>query len=647
MKEIENVFISNEFECEAKFVDQSNRIKMGEVFQLQNSRFALVCIRCLEEFQYFSEFTLHVQEHLQNIISILPKESLLSPISSIETDKDALELQTDIYLENEIKVEVVPVEGDMVEYHSDGNEFNDNLIDSDSCDDLETNTPNVTKTDKELPRSKRNEKQSKESDKNVRKPITYFKKKCIDPKYEQLVNAFESIAYDQTNQSAFEALTYEITSSIFPSNIKDSVEIRMLAMYVQRGYNYERKDDKLLCPICDNDNGFNKLDSVRRHIMTHIQEPVFECGLCLAPFRAPRYLRKHLSREHLSDSRSFECVFCHQRYKYHRQLMNHMFVHKSDGFQCVPCGKKFKMRSFYQLHMKNVHSNSGGAGIECENLMEHTLPVSIADVKEKPLIYECYMCRKTFRLRRQLRNHMRIHIQPKQLCLQCGVTCSNSASMIRHLKLHDSNESKSHVCSICGKRFKVRQYLLRHRRKDHQVWADNQCPTCSVCGTLFNKKSLLHEHMKMHPFEETRNFICTICNHAAVNAYNLKRHMLSHSQKNWKCTICDKIFREMYAKEHMKTHIELGLHKCSVCYKAFKRAHGLKQHMYQHGIQAPEYKCDICSHSFSRSDKLLRHRRRHGVPLNYHCTVCDKGFITLKSFEVHESGHKKELKMEK
>lgn len=634
MKEIENVFISDEFEDEMESVAQTNRIKIGEVFQLQNNRYGLVCIRCLNEFQYFSEFTLHVQEHLQNIINSI--------------DRDAL--KTDIDFENEIKVEIVKVERDMDECHSCGGEFNDN---SDFCDDFETKTPNIAKMgkgsmDKELRQSQRNENNSKESDKKikkVRKPITHFKKKCIDPKYEQLVNAFEPIAYDQSNQCAFENLKYDITSSIFPSNVQDTVEVRMLAMYVQRGYNYERKDGKLLCPICDNDNGFKDLDKVRRHIMTHVRDPVFECGCCLAPFRAPRYLRTHLNREHLTDSRTFECVFCHQKFKYHRQLMNHMLVHKSNGLECVLCDKRFKVLSFYQLHMKNVHDTNGEAEIKCENLVEHNLPVSSAKLKEKPMIYECYMCRKTFRLRRQLRTHMRIHIQQKQLCLLCGVTCSNSASMSRHFKLHYSDENKSHVCSICGKSFKVRQYLLRHRRKDHQVWADNQYPTCRVCGTSFDKKSLLHEHMKIHPFEETRNFMCTICNHAAVNSYNLKRHMLTHDQKNWKCTICNKTFRQIYAKDHIKTHEKLRKFKCSVCLKTFKRAYALKQHMYQHGIQAPNYKCDICSKSFIRSDKLLRHRRRHGVPLNYHCTVCGKGFISLKSFEIHESGHKKEMKM--
>lgn len=176
--------------------------------------------------------------------------------------------------------------------------------------------------------------------------------------------------------------------------------------------------------------------------------------------------------------------------------------------------------------------------------------------------------------------------------------------------------------------------------------------------------------MKQHPFEETRNFICTICNHAARNAYNLRRHMQTHSNdRSFECPICQKTFHPRYAKDHMKSHDKCARKfKCPDCGKKFKRKYALKQHSYQHG-GAPEHKCDICGRCFARTDKLLRHRRRHGIPLNYHCKstftfisgtngffsllfiekyifffyfkVCLKGFISQKSYLLHESSHMK------
>lgn len=44
-----------------------NRTKLGEVFQLHTKEVVLVCCVCSEEFEYFTEFVLHAQEHLQQL----------------------------------------------------------------------------------------------------------------------------------------------------------------------------------------------------------------------------------------------------------------------------------------------------------------------------------------------------------------------------------------------------------------------------------------------------------------------------------------------------------------------------------------------------------------------------------------------------
>lgn len=46
---------------------QLNRIKRGEIFQLPNNKFSFVCVHCLKEFEHFTEFTLHVQKHLNDV----------------------------------------------------------------------------------------------------------------------------------------------------------------------------------------------------------------------------------------------------------------------------------------------------------------------------------------------------------------------------------------------------------------------------------------------------------------------------------------------------------------------------------------------------------------------------------------------------
>lgn len=446
------------------------------------------------------------------------------------------------------------------------------------------------------------------------------------------------------------------------------LESRLLSKFAVRRYRFERGGDGgefPVCPICKTTfkgikipsiflKYFNwililllllfyhiDVNTIRRHIFSHASGPFFQCGLCAETFRMPRYLRVHLRDGHKQDSNSYECFICHKPFIFHGTLKQHMNTHVSENLDCTICNRRFVKFRFYQNHMNAIHPN----GVKFES----QLPVKeeLYDYPaEKPLItsFECYLCQKNFRERRQLRNHLRLHSQQPKLCLICGRQVSSTTSMNRHMQLHkETEEAKSHKCTICFKEFRVRTYLLRHNRKEHNLYADNTPPLCKICGAQFENRRLLHIHMRTHPFQETRNFICSICNHAARNAYNLRRHMETHNtDRSFKCDICHKTFAPHYARQHMQSHSNVKKHKCTVsgCGKRFKRPYGLKQHMFSHGT-GPKHSCDVCQQSFSRTDKLLRHRRLHGVPLNFHCTICGKGFISQKSYLRHESSHTK------
>lgn len=638
MSQIEDIYLSSDYSINPA-PSAVSRVKMGEVYQLPNERYALVCIHCTEEFQYFSEFTLHVQDHFHrmNVEKVIVSPDLIKleeeeivPKTVEETEVNTIE--PDATFKQNIETDVaVNVKEDQSD--EDFNEFMDDNFDSDNAD--EQSTPNETK---EITIAKPKTKQ-KRVGKTSTKP-TKAKRIKLEPvadPYDQLLAKYMNSGEDSMDPVTFEIFKAEKVDGLFPCTILDTPEVRMMASYSVHSYKYEKQGKDNLCPVCK--TAFPNPASVRRHVFTHVKDKVFLCGFCPEKFRAIRYLRGHLKQKHHNESRSFECFLCHKEFQHNqfRAMKDHIQSHQFDNLHCMLCNKKFKEYRYYQLHMINIHPQ----GIDLKNEQQtHMEPVQY---RVKPVIttYECYVCRKDFRERRLLRSHMKLHVQQPRLCLVCGIFCSSATSLSRHMKLHDSDETKSHLCTICGKGFKIRQYLLRHNRKEHQLWADNTPPVCTICGTYFDKKSLLHEHMKTHPFEETRNFICTICNHGARNAYNLKRHMQTHSNdRSFECSICQKTFHPRYAKDHMKSHTESRKHKCPDCGKRFKRKYALKQHMYQHG-GAPEHKCDICGRAFARTDKLLRHRRRHGIPLNYHCKICLKGFISQKSYLLHESSHMK------
>lgn len=625
MSQIEDIFVESDYSLTNSLNQpvQGNRVKMGEVFQLPNERYALACIHCTEEFEFFSEFTLHVQDHLQHIFQPIVSERIKKEIDDDGNGLQAKEQNITVEVPQiEHQHEEIPEEVNLVktdQYYSDNdyNDFLDVRMDDDASDDddvdhetkpiaspfkdivektppkTELQTIEKTKQSKEKVKTKRLAKQTIKQPKAKRIKL---ESTAVSNVYEELLEKFSKSNQNPMDPIKFEIFKAEKVDGLFPCTIKDTTEVRMISTFAVHSYKYDRSDKDYLCPVCK--SPFPNPTSVRRHLFTHIKEPVFLCGFCPEKFRAIRYLRGHLKQKHRNEALNFECFLCHQEFpnSQFRALKDHMQTHQFSNLHCMLCNKKFKEIRFYQLHMMNIHPN----GIDLKS--ENAVPVEPVTYRVKPVIvaYECYLCRKDFRERRLLRSHMKLHVQQPRLCLVCGIFCSSATSLSRHMKLHDSDETKSHLCTICGKGFKIRQYLLRHNRKDHQLWADNTPPVCTICGAYFDKKSLLHEHMKTHPFEETRNFICSICNHAARNAYNLKRHMQTHSNdRSFECHICGKTFHPRYAKDHMKSHTEARKHKCPDCGKKFKRKYALKQHMYQHG-GAPEHKCDICGRAFAR-----------------------------------------------
>lgn len=103
-------------------------------------------------------------------------------------------------------------------------------------------------------------------------------------------------------------------------------------------------------------------------------------------------------------------------------------------------------------------------------------------------------------------------------CSKFDAKFSNKGGLTQHNKLsYEDSDVKSFNCDVCGKRFKLKQYLTQH-------------------------SSVLKE----------RNFECE-SNFPSLR--NLKRHIsLNHAQhKPFKCEVCDKTFGVSHKySSHMK-----------------------------------------------------------------------------------------------
>ncbi|XP_061419346.1 zinc finger protein 316-like [Lethenteron reissneri] len=86
------------------------------------------------------------------------------------------------------------------------------------------------------------------------------------------------------------------------------------------------------------------------------------------------------------------------------------------------------------------------------------------------------------------------------------------------------SSSRLHRCDFCGRDFKTRQYLCKHRRTHTGEKPHN----CEVCGKAFSDLSNLVRHRSMHTGQKP--FECELCG----LAFRLKHHLTDHRRTHWR-----------------------------------------------------------------------------------------------------------------
>ena len=247
------------------------------------------------------------------------------------------------------------------------------------------------------------------------------------------------------------------------------------------------------------------------------------CPACSYQNRSRVMYRKHLFKHGLAskeDAFNYKCTDCGERFLYRPTLAIHR--HKVHGvplpFKCDMCGHGCSSRGALDSHKMNIHENNDSTKM-CEHCGEEVLN------------------RKYYGHVRYCRPDRKTTSKQSHLCSLCGAKYKVKTSLKAHLnREHGVGDfvkiKRKRVCSECGKHFKVGEFYFSHMFLQHGVELPGlKKYACPHCDAVFHIKEYFDSHLMIHTNNKYR---CDDCGYETRFTGNLSTHRINVHKKRVK-----------------------------------------------------------------------------------------------------------------
>jgi KRAB domain-containing zinc finger protein len=265
--------------------------------------------------------------------------------------------------------------------------------------------------------------------------------------------------------------------------------------------------NELSCPICN--RNFKLKNRLDLHLRKTHTKSTYCCRECDFESVHKKEVQNHVTNTHEHTTSNIKelktCMECNKELKSYKSLIKHITIHHGKGskiFACVDCGFKAINQKDLKKHNVEVHEK----------------------ILEKGEQRSCPLCEyQTEWGKSHLDRHIRaIHDRIKDFqCPFCEVSCSQKGNLRLHIDQVHKNIRK-YTCNQCDYKSNFKNDVAKHKKSVHEKTKDISCPSCNFTTTL---KSYLNIHMKTLHGESRKEHLCTHCGKQFRVFRNLFNHI--------------------------------------------------------------------------------------------------------------------------